>query len=573
MQEKPVLITDLSRQEYITAYEDPKNEHVLETCIWLKAFKDKIKAKDNREANHVLSVLSRLGSPGTLIKEYFENKPRFDLKRLAEEAQRTPGPITCKTVGKNFNCTACPKFKKVSSPIEIKGNDYIESQATGFYLYSVEKDGQKVPSNKPDYRGLVKYYTTYHEYKTVTETGITYKYKDQHWQITEPIEFEAFADEHLNPKPDNRKCSEFKSIFKRTNLVPMEYFFGNNLTKVNLNNCVYDFEEDKVYPHSPEFGMTYKLPYDFDENAECPTFTKFIKDITCNNPQLETVLLEYLGYCLAGSPCKAHKALILLGEGGNGKSTLLEVLKALAGKGNYSAYTLSALNNPQNRAGLENMLFNIGEETNRRALADSEIFKTLVTGGEVDVKRLYHQPYSVVNKAKIIVSANSIPTSNDKTDGLYRRLVIVPFNAVFSAEKGNVDVFIEEKLRKELPGIFNLAIKHFRNLKKNSYRFAHAEAIKNMLVEYKYENDNVIQFLKDECTQVPATHKHFEETFTPKKKIYNRYSEFCRETGTKPVSMVNFYKTLKKEMKTFEEKRKTYNAQFVRCLMGIRLHD
>jgi len=566
----PIDINSQRSKDFLLSYQTPETTPVLDTCIWLKSFKSKVNATDNREVIYILSILARLDAPADLITEYFSDKPGFNLSSLNKIVAKIKGPVTCRAVGKLFECGKCPKYKKCHSPIEIREDSYIESQETGFHIFKFNREGKKIASTLADYRGLVKHFDNMHEYKTVETTGAVYKYHENYWQIVNQLQLERFADKHFNPKPNTSKCKEFSLIFRRTNSTDEEFFFNPDQTKINLNNYVYDFLEDKIYDHSPEFGLTHKLPYDYDPDAKCPNFEKFLDDVTVSTPSLKTVILEYLGYCLSGAPCKAGKALILYGGGANGKSTFLEVLKALVGKKNYSAFTLSALNNPQIRAGLENKLFNIGEETNKRSLADSEIFKTLVTGGEVDIKKLYEQPYSIRNRAKIIVSANVIPTSNDKTDGLYRRLLIVPFKAKFTHDRGNLDIYIEDRMLGELSGIFNLAIKNFKTLRDNRYIFTPSNILKSTLEDYKYENDNCLQFIREELELLEPIDEHYSDNYLSRHEIYSNYVDFARTNGTLPVSNLNFFKTLEDEMNTFEEFRLTHLSKRIRAIKGLR---
>ncbi len=260
-----------------------------------------------------------------------------------------------------------------------------------------------------------------------------------------------------------------------------------------------DTETLELLPHSPERGFRSGLAYSYDVMATCPTFDKFMHDVTCGDAGLQAVLLEFAGYALSSDSCWAQKALVLEGVGSNGKSTLMNILRALAGKDNYASLTLSDLRGEGNRQMLDGKLFNMAEETPSKSLMESSIFKNLVTGGETQVRQLYKKPYVMRNRAKLIFACNDLPGSNDTSLGYFRRFLIVPFRATFSDALGNKDSFIEEKLIKELPGIFNRVIRHYAALVKNKV-FSESGASLQALSEYRLDVDLVERFFTEEVT-------------------------------------------------------------------------
>lgn len=168
-----------------------------------------------------------------------------------------------------------------------------------------------------------------------------------------------------------------------------------------------------------------------------------------------------------------HKAMILKGEGANGKSVLLEIIKAMIGKGAYSILSLKQLNDVESRAQLIGAIANISDETPKDSLFEAEEFKKLVSGGEFEYRILYKGKGMARNKAKFIFSSNHDLHITDKSSGVLRRLMIVPMEANFDPKLGPVtrepDPFIIDKLKAELPGIFNMCIKAYIKAKERRY--------------------------------------------------------------------------------------------------------
>jgi putative DNA primase/helicase len=319
--------------------------------------------------------------------------------------------------------------------------------------------------------------------------------------------------------------------------------------------------------HNQKFGFRYILPYQYVPGAKAPRFEKFLDEITCNRKDMAQVLLEFMGYALSNSSCYAEKALILYGEGSNGKSTFMEVLKALAGKDNYASLSLTALNKDTKRYMIDGKLFNIGEETSVKALGESEVFKTMVTGGEIDVKKLYSQDYTIKNRCKLIMACNELPKSADRSEGLYRRMILVPFDAKFTEE--SKDPHMKEKLVEELPGIFNMCVEAYRRLKANKYQFTQSIALMEAMESYRVENDNVLQWINERFQFTGQ-----DEDFWFKDDMYDDYAKFCKEAGNYAISKISFCRSLKLRFPDITETRRVrpgLSLERHRAFIGCRM--
>lgn len=132
--------------------------------------------------------------------------------------------------------------------------------------------------------------------------------------------------------------------------------------------------------------------------------------------------------------------------------------------------------------------------------------------------------------------------------------------------KKHTNIFIV--LLKATP--FNLCVNYYSKFLKSGYEFAEAKAVDNMVAEYKFENDNIVQYLHDIIHIVPMDQVQFEESYTSKDLIYVSYNNFCRGNGQKPASSTIFFKRLKKELPFYEESRQLVLGTRKRCLKGVR---
>ena len=129
-----------------------------------------------------------------------------------------------------------------------------------------------------------------------------------------------------------------------------------------------------------------------------------MKDL-CVIPLIE----EILGWCLLPD-ARFQKAVMLTGEGENGKSVFLDLIGDLLGDANVSNVALHDLEDNRFRAAeLYGKLANIFADLDERGLKSSTMFKTLTTGDRVTAERKHAHPFSFRSYAKLLFSANKIP--------------------------------------------------------------------------------------------------------------------------------------------------------------------
>lgn len=475
------------------------SDAVKSGCEFLKWAKETPMELSEPQWFGLLSVVGRLKNGTEEAHAYSSGHPGYshsETETKLQQALSSSGPRTCKNIGTLWDkCHTCPHFEKINSPISIRGENFIATEGSGFHSRHTGANGKMVL--RPNYEDLRRFFERDHTYKILGGSRICYVWTGKKYEELEDAYLENFAQKHFNPVATTEMVGEFRRLVQRTNLYSPEWFEETTHKKINFQNGVLNTETLELLPHSTELGFRSMLTYTYDPAATCPTFDRFLSDVTCGDQSLAAVLLEFAGYALSGDSCWAQKALVLDGHGSNGKSTFMSVLRALGGKDNYSSLTLSDLRGEGNRQMLDGKLFNMAEETPSRALMESSIFKNLVAGGETQVRQIYKKPYVMRNRAKLIFACNELPGSTDTSHGYFRRFLIVPFRATFSDSKGNKDSFIEDKLTRELPGVFNLVLRHYKNLTKNKRFFESASTVA-ALQEYHTDVDTMRRFIFEE---------------------------------------------------------------------------
>jgi len=321
---------------------------------------------------------------------------------------------------------------------------------------------------------------------------------------------------------------------------------------VNAQNgvLVIDKEEVEMITHSSKFFFTYVLDFAYDDQADCPQFMVFLKQILPDDSIL--ALQEFMGSILAGKALHFEKALLLFGGGSNGKSVLLEVFEKLYGSPNISHLELQDLKDANNRTMLVGKLVNIGTDSSANGL-DNSIFKKVVSKEFVTYKVLFQDTGTTNDLPSFVFAMNNLPFTQGETSlGILRRMLLIPFDVTITEEQK--DRSLAKKLVTELPGIFNFAVEGlFRLMRQN--HFTESEAMKRVMKEFEDDINLVKRFVDDLGIVV-------SEELTSHDDLYSYFKKWCEKEGINSLQKRFMIKKLR-EMK-FEQ---THNDR----IYGFRL--
>lgn len=528
---------------------------VLSGCEFIKYCKEHVASLPEPLWYAMVGIVARLADGPALVHAFSKDHPGYSFKETDEKiahALAASLPMKCRTIDKLWHkCNTCPHFEKISCPMEIVSEDFIATSRTGFRSITFV-DG-KPTKGKPNYEDLRKFFERENAYKSAG--GGVFTWDGHKWKTNEMNALKEYAYYKFERDANENVRKEFINLLVSTNVVKPSWFSEQSYGKINFKNGTLLLDSNEFVTHAPEFGMTYVLPYDYEPDAECRQFEKFLLEVMCDNAILVDFLTEYLGYCVSGDSCWAHKAMFLYGAGRNGKSLLMKVMKTLVGKDNWSSIMLDELNDPNCRSMLVNKLFNIGEETPDEGMLDSSAFKVLVAGEEMTAKNLYSDKFVFSNRAKLLFAGNDLPSIKNLGDSILERLMILPFNAKFTPELGNQDPFLYEKLVTELPGIMNLLIKSYKRLKDRG-RFEIPIETKNVQEELRLGNDSAYAFMRDKVVVKNAS----DDCYIEKTAFFESYKSYCAEMGVRAVASNKFYMRVRRIVPDYDTRENRPNG-------------
>ena len=318
-------------------------------------------------------------------------------------------------------------------------------------------------------------------------------------------------------------------------LVSMDFdVFNRNPYLVNVRNGLLDIRDMSFKEHTPSYLSTVQLNVEYNPQAHCPQFEKFLNEVL--DCRLIPLVQEILGYLLTTNT-SAQKSFVLLGPARTGKSTLLWVVEyLLLGKKNVSNIPWQEIGDKFKTAELLGKLANVFSDLPSKSIDDTGIFKVVTGEDYLMAEKKNKNPFKFRPFARLVFSCNELPKNYvDRTEGFYRRLIIVPFNR--QIEKNKIDKALKYKFQREKEGILNWALEGLKRLYENNFEFSENELTDGVKKEYKRENNNVISFV-EECCELDGLFS------CSRIEIYEAYKEFCVEAGLKALSQIKFNKEL-----------------------------
>ena len=356
------------------------------------------------------------------------------------------------------------------------------------------------------------------------------------------------------------KMSETLKYIKAT--APVLPFIDTNI--IAFKNALYDVENDAVLEKAPSIVTTTRMTNveynpDIVEHDQLDTFMFNLFGGQEDDEDMMRFIYEVVGYCLVNNTF-AQKFFILYGEGGNGKSSFLQLLTSLLTESNVSNIALIDIGASQFRlAEIVGKYANIGDDIESTAILNTASLKKIVTGDTIIVEPKHLKPYSYKPHAKLFFSCNSIPRIYDNSTGMKDRLVIIPMtNRIRNTAIATPHIVREIIKSGGLTVLLNRALEGLRRLRSQG-AFTEPPRVTALTASYIKENDQVAQFLDDidngevQITPVYGSALGCDEDINillSTKDVFARdlyliYQNWAKESGYKSLGKHEFSKRMK----------------------------
>ncbi len=274
--------------------------------------------------------------------------------------------------------------------------------------------------------------------------------------------------------------------------ITQDTFDTHDRNLVNVQNGMLNVQSGELLPHAPEYYSTAQLPVDYVPAATCPLWLEWLEQ-TQPQEDIRNQIQEIFGY-VAVPGNDYQKFFVLFGEGGSGKSTVLETLRMMIGRGNVTPLPLNDLDKGFTRAAMVGRLLYDAGELNFNSFEHLDIIKTISAGEEILVEEKYKTPYGFKPLGKIVGTSNIFLKTPDGSLGLWRRFVQIPFTRPVAMDKMQVNFY--KRFQPELPGIFAWAMEGYRRLRARGF-FDSTEAGKKLNATMGLHVNSVKSFLTE----------------------------------------------------------------------------
>lgn len=320
---------------------------------------------------------------------------------------------------------------------------------------------------------------------------------------------------------------------------------------INVTNGMLDWRTGEIVPHDPKYRSTVRIPVRHDPGATSDLLLKTIR--TWIGDAAMDLFLEMIGYFLI--PTRKHqRAFLFIGDGANGKSTAINLIRALIGPDNVSSESLHDLEDNRFRsANLVGKHLNVCADLDQRALACTGLFKKIVGDDTIPAERKNQQSFEFDPKVRLLYSANKLPRpKGDRSYGFFRRWILVPFENKFTPDgvKPELTMLHELTTPESLSALLNLAIGGLRRLEERG-EFNVPESSLDAAEEYRRESDITFSFVSTYCR--PA----LGAAPLGKTELYTQFRTYCENEGIDYIPTAReFAQQIKSQLNPRETKKR-----------------
>jgi P4 family phage/plasmid primase-like protien len=310
--------------------------------------------------------------------------------------------------------------------------------------------------------------------------------------------------------------------------------FDANPMLLNVLNGVLDLGKGILRDHDPADLMRKLAPVAYDPKAKAPKFLKFLERVQ-PDPEIRAFLQRAVGYSLTGRTDE-HKLLWLRGTGRNGKSTFVEIVRAMLGT--YAVpLTASALEEKAGGEGISNDVARINgarfvpvPEYKRSAQLNERRIKELTGGDTVSARFLHNEFFEFQPQGKLWVSSNYAPIISGADDGIWSRLLLVQFGeTIAEAER---DLTLKSRIvAGELSGVLSWAMEGLAAWLKVG--LSAPAAIRSATSAYRKDSDLLGLFLED-CCELDV------QAFTSKISLFSEWTAWAEQNGHRVMNTNSF---------------------------------
>lgn len=421
--------------------------------------------------------------------------------------------------------------------------------------------------------------------KLISIGGTFYYWRGTHWAQDEPMAFISCTalsqivkaevdklEEELNEKAskDGRQltndevarvvnlrqwgdeCGQLSKINSCRTILRETLAFKSELLNrsAHLFSCAngtIDLRTGEMHAHDPKEFITASSPIAYEVTAEAPRFRKFLAEIFNGDQDVIAFAQRWFGYCITGD-ISEHKMLFHVGGGGNGKSTLMDLLRFVLGPDYYSTAPGNLLTLEVKGASPE-----LADLLGRRMITIAETEESLemreglvkqITGGDpIKARMLYKSHFEFLPTHKLQVFTNFRPQIKGQDFAIWRRILLLDYpnsyGDAIQVARGEAQLLgdpkLEKALQSEAPGVLRWLVEGARAWYES--RLEPPAVVLDTTAKYRTEQDRPRQFAIERLEADPSARTALAGAA---ESVYPAYRGWCSGMGYHPLSRTRF---------------------------------
>jgi P4 family phage/plasmid primase-like protien len=285
--------------------------------------------------------------------------------------------------------------------------------------------------------------------------------------------------------------------------------------------------------HARAHRARVAYPFDYVEGLKPIRYLAVLTRLCKGKPDDETAatiacLTEHLGACIAGCATVFEKAIVMLGKGGTGNSTVVNVHMAAMPAGSVCSVMPHQMEETFHLAQLDGRLLNAIDDLPKDEMRNAGKWKSTITGGMVEAEHKYGDPFTFHAKAGHLMGCNVLPATSDTTRGFRRRVIVLQFTSIIEESEKNRQ--LQREIIEELPALVSYCMAALSNaIQRNTLT---APSSSEGLVENWLQTSAPIEtFYEDYIRPLPDKERENPKLWTKAHAIYKRYADWAKETG------------------------------------------
>ncbi len=268
-----------------------------------------------------------------------------------------------------------------------------------------------------------------------------------------------------------------------------------------------------------------------------------------NDRELIGYVQEVVGLSAIGK-VYMEAMIIAYGEGRNGKSTFWNTIARVLGgyAGNVSADTLTVgcrRNVKPEMAELKGVRLALAKELEEGMRLNTSVVKQLTSTDDIYGEKKFCKPASFTPSHTLVLYTNHLPKVGATDEGTWRRLIVIPFNAVFEG-KSDVKNYADFLFEHAGPAVLSWIIEGARRIIDKDFHLKNPQVVQDAIDAYRGQNDWMGEFLEDCCEIDPSYREKSGE-------LYQEYRAYCLRMGEYARGTADFYGAL--AQRDFERKK------------------